>query len=198
MNIFRWLATLVLWMNLPIPVYWLILHPLVGYWRRHVGAAFAVAALTAWGSGTLFLIAFHGALLSANPPPLAARFAGIVFFSVDIVLLLRVEKEMGSSRLVGQAELKGTGQLNTQGLYAHLRHPRYAGMICAMLGGCLMAGARLLWALAAVWGLATALLIRAEERELLARFGVVYQEYCRRVPALLPLSLFRKYAGRHT
>lgn len=198
MNVFRWLAALVLWMNLPIPVYWLILHPLVDYWRRHVRAAFVVAALSAWGSGSLFLLVYHRPLLAANPPPLAARLLGVALVALDLILLLQVEREMGTSRLVGNAELKRTGQLNTRGLYAHLRHPRYAGMICAMLGGCLIAGTRLLWALAAGWGLATALLIRAEERELSARFGAAYQDYRRRVPALLPLRLFRQDADRHT
>jgi protein-S-isoprenylcysteine O-methyltransferase Ste14 len=198
MNIFRWLAALVLWMNLPIPVYWLILHPLVDYWRRHVRAALVVAAVSAWGSGTLFLFAFHRSLLVANSPPFAARLLGVALVALDLILLLQVERQMGTSRLVGNAELRQSGQLNTQGLYAHLRHPRYAGMISAMLGGCLMAGTRLLWALTAAWGLATALLIRAEERELSARFGAAYQEYCRRVPALLPLRLFRRDADRHT
>jgi protein-S-isoprenylcysteine O-methyltransferase Ste14 len=59
-------------------------------------------------------------------------------------------------------------------------------MIVSTAGACLLAARPALWCLAAAWALAVALMIRAEERELLARFGSAYAAYRRRVPAVFP------------
>ena len=43
-------------LQLPIPVYWFVMHPLVEFWRRHQTAGFVVALLCSWppvGAGIL-------------------------------------------------------------------------------------------------------------------------------------------------
>ena len=45
----RLIAIVVLAFEMPVPIYWLILHTPVSFWRRHVRAAFPVAVLIAWG-----------------------------------------------------------------------------------------------------------------------------------------------------
>lgn len=72
------------------------------------------------------------------------------------------------------------------GLYARVRHPRYTGMMAAVLGACLMVGTLLLWVTALGWGLLALLAVSIEERELHARFGTSYHDYARRVPRFLP------------
>ena len=48
-----------LFFELPIPIYWLILHPFGAFWRNRVRAAFWIAGLTAWTvGGALLWIAF--------------------------------------------------------------------------------------------------------------------------------------------
>ena len=104
----------------------------------------------------------------------------------DVAIFAVAESELGGRRLVGQAELSAKGELAVRGLYAHLRHPRYLGMMLGVLGVCVLAGSRPLWVVAAVWWLATLGIIRIEERELRERFGATYAAYAERVPMLLP------------
>lgn len=98
-----------------------------------------------------------------------------------------MHRDLGMARLVGAAELKGRGELQREEIYAHLRHPRYAGSSLAILGACLLTGMRAVWAAAGVWLAFMLLAIAFEERGLRARFGSAYWEYCRRVPRFIPL-----------
>jgi protein-S-isoprenylcysteine O-methyltransferase Ste14 len=183
-------AGFVLFFELPIPIYWLIIHPFGSFWRNRVRAAFWFAGLTAWTTGGVFLWTFRHLLLAATRPPWAAVALGFALIGVEIYLFALVERELGSRRLVGQAELTGTGEMFTGGLYAHVRHPRYTGMFCAVVGSALLAGAPRLWPVLAVWWVFALLVIRLEERELAARFGAAYTAYRERVPAFFPLHLW--------
>jgi protein-S-isoprenylcysteine O-methyltransferase Ste14 len=185
-------AGFVLFFELPIPIYWLILHPFNSFWRSRVRAAFWFAGLTAWTCGGAVLWHFRLMLLAATRPSWFAIAAGFALIAVEGYLLVRVERELGSRRLVGHAELTGTGEMFSGGLYAHVRHPRYAGMFSAVLGAALLGGSTLLWIVLIVWLPFALIVIRLEERELAARFGPDYETYRNRVPAFLP---FRKRAA---
>ena len=180
-------AGLVLFFELPIPVYWLILHPFNSFWRTRVRAAFWFAGLTAWTCGGFVLWHFRHALLADARPPWLAIAAGFALIAVEGYLLVRVERELGSRRLVGHAELTGTGAMFSGGLYALVRHPRYAGMLSALLGAALLAGTSLLWIVLLLWWPFALIVVRLEEKELTARFGATYEEYRKRVPAFFPL-----------
>jgi len=184
-----WLAGAVLFLQWPIPIFWLILHSLIGFWRRRRRAAYWVAGLTAWGGIAALLAALRGHLFAGVGAPLWAVIAGLVLLATEVAILLRVERELGFGRMVGRTELAGGGELHTQGLYARVRHPRYAGMMLAVLGACLLAGTLLMWVLSAAWLSLALLAILLEERELRARFGAAYDDYARRVPALFPVRL---------
>ena len=185
-------AGLILFVELPIPIYWLILHPFNSFWRNRVRAAFWIAGLTAWTSGGVLLWIYRPLLLSAARPSWVAIAAGLVLIGIEVYLFLRVERELGSRRLVGHAELTGTGEMFTGGLYAHLRHPRYSGMFCAVVGAALLGGSLRLWAVLAAWWVLALIVIRLEERELDARFGPAYAAYRKRVPALLPFRMWNR------
>ena len=182
-------AGFVLFFELPIPIYWLILHPFNSFWRNRVRAAFWFAGLTAWTCGGVALWYFRNELLAAARPSWFAIAAGFVLIAVEGFLFVRVEHELGSRRLVGQAELTGTGEMYSGGLYARVRHPRYAGMFCAVLGASLLAGTPLLWVALAIWCPFALIVIRLEEKELAARFGPAYEAYRKRVPAFLPFRM---------
>ena len=179
-----------LFFELPIPIYWLILHPFNSFWRSRVRAAFWVAGLAAWTAGGILLWIYRPLLLAAARPPWIANAAGVALIGVEVYLFLRVERELGSRRLVGYAELTGTGEMFTGGLYAHVRHPRYTGMFCAVVGAALLGGTLRLWAILAIWWVLALIVIRLEERELAARFGPAYIAYRKRVPAFLPFRMW--------
>src|ERR1700680_4088776 len=130
-----------LFFELPIPIYWLILHPFNSFWRNRVRAAFWIAVLTAGTAGGVLLWIYRSLLLAAVRPSWIAIAAGVSLIGAEIYLLVRVERELGGRRLVGHAELTGTGEMFTGGLYAHVRHPRYTGMFCAVVGAALLGGA---------------------------------------------------------
>jgi protein-S-isoprenylcysteine O-methyltransferase Ste14 len=181
-----------LFFELPIPIYWLIIHPFGSFWRNRVRAAFWIAGLTAWTCGGVLLWIFRHSLLAPARPSPAAIGLGFALIAVEIYLFARVERELGSRRLVGHAELTGTGAMFAGGLYAHVRHPRYTGMFCAVLGAALLGGTQQLWIVLAIWFVFALLVIRLEERELATRFGAAYREYRERVPAFLPFRLFAR------
>ena len=178
-----------LFFELPIPIYWLILHPFNSFWRSRIRFAFWFAGLTAWTCGGVALWVFRRSLLAPKRPSWFAIAAGFALIAVEVYLLVRVEHELGTRRLIGQAELTGTGEMFSGGLYAHVRHPRYAGMFSAVVGAALLAGTPLLWIVLALWWPFALIVIRLEEKELAARFGPGYEAYRKRVPAFLPFRM---------
>jgi protein-S-isoprenylcysteine O-methyltransferase len=73
------------------------------------------------------------------------------------------------------------------GLYRHVRHPAYLGLLLSLLGFGLCSGNWVSLAAAAGLPLATiAYRIRVEERALLRHFGPAYAEYAGRTKRLVP------------
>ena len=194
MHFLHAVAGFVLFFELPIPIYWLILHPFNSFWRRRVRAAFWFAGLTAWSCGGVVLWHFRHVLLTVTRPAWLTIVVGCALIAVEGYLFARVERELGSRRLVGHAELTGTGEMFSGGLYAHVRHPRYAGMFSAVVGAALLAGTPSLWIVLVVWLPFALVVILLEEKELMARFGPAYEAYRKRVPAFLPFR--SRVAGR--
>jgi protein-S-isoprenylcysteine O-methyltransferase Ste14 len=82
---------------------------------------------------------------------------------------------------------KSGHELITSGPFRYVRHPIYTGMLVAMIGPALAVGEwRGVVAVAISW-LALWRKYRLEERYMVELFGSQYQEYRKRVPALIPL-----------
>lgn len=182
----NWIAAVVFILQLPNPLFWLVMHPSIRYWRQHVRAGYVTALVAAWGTITVFLVALHRQLFLHDRPATGAIVTGCALIIVDLWLFSRVHRDLGMFRLIGKPELTGDGELANGGIYAHLRHPRYTGMIISVLGACLLGATRWMWYAAGLWLLLVIIVITLEERELRARFGDVYIEYCRRVPRFVP------------
>jgi protein-S-isoprenylcysteine O-methyltransferase Ste14 len=181
-----WLAALVFFLQLPIPLYWLVFHPAIGYWRRHGKSVYVTAVLLSWGPITASLFLFHTQLFRPGWPrawEIAVGFA-LIFFEVWV--FRRVERDLGSARMAGHSELRGGREIVSSGIYSRVRNPRYAGSFLALIGAGLLAGTRLAWIAAGCWALLVLVVVFLEERELRARLGEPYLEYCRRVPRFLP------------
>jgi protein-S-isoprenylcysteine O-methyltransferase Ste14 len=181
-----WLAAIVLFLQLPIPLYWFVLHPLVRYWRRHPKAVYIIGLASSWPPVTLAIVLFHRELFRPSWPSTAALGAGVAFIVFEIGIFWRVHRDLGTARLVGKAELSGSVRIEYGGMYSRIRHPRYTGSFLAILGACLLAGTPTMWVTAATWLLLMAVVIALEEREMRVRFGASYVEYARNVPRFLP------------
>jgi protein-S-isoprenylcysteine O-methyltransferase Ste14 len=182
------IAGVVLFLQLPVPLYWFILHPTAQAWRRHKRAALIGAAVVAWGTGAMFLFLMrHHLYASAASPPRAVT--GCLLIVAELYLFRRASNDLGYKRLTGEAELSGEGEMMGGGIYARIRNPRYAGSFLAIGGACLIAGARWMWLTTAIWAALMLAAILLEEREMRGRFGAAYIEYCRRVPRFLPRFL---------
>ena len=77
-----------------------------------------------------------------------------------------------------------TTELETGGLYAVVRHPLMTGLLVAFWATPQMGASHLLFALAATGYVAVG--VAFEERDLRRTFGVAYDEYAARVPAVVP------------
>jgi len=173
-----------------IPLFWLAVHPAIGFWRRYPRACYYVVA------PSVLLVTWAGLLLPYRWW-LADRFAqhwlavavGILLNLIDLWLMVQIKRVLGMRVLVGLPELRPqshAGQTAASGIYAKVRHPRYLGMMLAWIGAALLAGATRLLLLVLVFiGLAL-VVTEFEERELLKRLGPAYADYRRRVPRLLP------------
>ncbi len=183
-------ALVVLSLQLWIPLFWLLVHPAIGFWRRHPRACYygllpAIVAATAvglwWPRAWWLAERFTEHWLSAA--------AGLTLMATDIWLMRRVERALGWRVLIGLPELIPAGHrtaVAVGGTYARVRHPRYLGMILSLVGAVLLSGSARLVPLCGMFiGLAV-LVTELEERELLNRLGESYADYRRRVPRLLP------------
>jgi len=183
---FRNLALVVYFLDLPIPIYWFILHPFTNFWRRNIRAAFWLAGLTAWISAGIFVIAFRDRLLAENDPSFAVVLSVFALVAADFILLFYSGKNLGGRTLVGHSELSGKNELKTLGLYKYIRHPRYTGMIAAMIGASILAHTGFAWIVFAIWIVCVMISVYLEEREMRRRFGPAYEEYSRATPRYLP------------
>jgi protein-S-isoprenylcysteine O-methyltransferase Ste14 len=184
-----WLAAIVFLLQLPIPLYWFVVHAQVNFWRHHRKASYITGLLLSWGPVTPCLVIFRRQLFRFDWPPAWEIVLGFALIVFEGWIFWCVKRDLGTARLVGTTELLGGGEIVYQGIYAHLRHPRYVGSFLAILGACLLAGTRAMWIVTAVWSLLTLVAIALEERELRSRFGAAYEAYCRRVPRFLPLRV---------
>jgi protein-S-isoprenylcysteine O-methyltransferase Ste14 len=192
------IAGVVLFLQLPVPLYWFVLHPNVQAWRRHKCAAFISATLLAWGSGAIFLFLTRQHLY-APTASLPRALSGCVLILAELYLFRRSAKDLGYRRLVGEVELSGGGEVMDGGIYARIRNPRYVGSFLAIIGACQIAATRWMWLTAAIWAALMFAAIVLEEREMRMRFGATYIDYCRRVPRFLPpfLSKALRLSARH-
>jgi len=186
MSFCGWLAAIVLFLQLPIPIYWFVVHPFGKFWRTRPASAFAIGLLASWPPVTACLVLFHRELFRVQRAPAATSVVGLTLIGCEIWIFWRAHRDLGTARLVGKTELSGGGELARSGIYARIRHPRYTGSFLAVVGACLLAGGRLVWIVAAAWAGLMFVAILMEEKELGRRFGASYREYCRQVPRFIP------------
>ena len=85
------------------------------------------------------------------------------------------------------------GRLATEGPYARIRHPQYAGFVLIMTGFLLQWPTLLTLAMYPILILVYARLATAEERDSLSRFGEDYRRYMEQVPRFIPRRIHAAY-----
>lgn len=183
-------ALVVLAIRLPVPLFWLFVHPFKEFWVRHPRWAYYTVGPPVWGGVTAALIMSRHWLLAERLPYREAFWlVGSALLLVDMRLLSRVEHDLGWRVLIGLPELlpgEHVGRLAQNGIYARMRHPVYFGMMLAYFGVACLAAAPRLFVVAAVGCLFTVAISEVEERELLRRLGDEYARYRQRVPRFIP------------
>jgi protein-S-isoprenylcysteine O-methyltransferase Ste14 len=180
------LSALVLFLQLPIPLYWFVLHPRANLWRNRPKDGFTVALCLSWLPVTICIILFRGVLFRTDFPSWWMILCGLALIAFEVWLFARLSRDLGAARLIGRTEISGGGSLAEEGIYARMRHPRYVGSFLALMGACFLAVTRVAWMVTIIWAVLTWTAISLEERELRSRFGEAFERYCRRVPRFLP------------
>ncbi len=123
------------------------------------------------------------------PVRLLALILGALLYFPSMALVLWGRLTLGEMYNVSSGfgvQLYADHRLITRGPYGYVRHPMYLGLLLASLGGLLLYRT---WTLVFLLSNALAVIAfrgRREEQALAAEFGEQWQEYCRRVPFLIP------------
>lgn len=197
MDTARYIAALVLVVTMPpAVVYWFVVHPFAGVWRRLGYRWSLVVLLFAFFAGIGALAALRDVLVVGD---LGTRWtlmpvAGALY-GLSLALERKCRKHLSFRILVGIPELgggsgrddDGPGELLTEGIYARVRHPRYLAVILGAWGWALFANYTAGYVVAALLIPSLWVLTVLEERELVERFGDAYRAYRTRVPRLIPV-----------
>lgn len=186
MTFFAWLAAIVIFLQLPIPLYWFVVHPLSRFWRHRQKMGLITGLLLSWPPVTACIIVFRHELFSTATPTAWRLVPGVTLIVFEEWLFGKLTRDLGAARLIGKTEVSGGGSIARHGVYAHIRHPRYLGSFLAIVGACLIAARPALWAVAAVWTVLMLTAIGLEEREMRERFRAEFEAYAREVPRFVP------------
>ena len=179
--------TLVCWYA-TIPSFWLIIHPVPEYWRKHASPYRVIlpAGLMMIGSAAAATWRWRSVRLYDAP------FAWVLFFlfaASAVVFYRGSRKHFTGEQLMGKAEVqpeKHEQKLVIAGMHGRVRHPMYVGHLLMMTGWTVGSGLAACFALTAFAMVTGAVMLRFEENELEQRFGEAYREYKKKVPMLVP------------
>lgn len=144
--------------------------------------------LVAFGVLAIFIVLLppwcdrHNLLTIGGP---GLRWAGVVIYTLGGVLRLTPTFILGS-RFSGLVAIQPGHKLVTTGLYAHIRHPSYLGLLVLLIGWalCFRSLAGLLLVVLAFIPLHSRM--RAEDKLLAEQFGTQYADWHARTARLVP------------
>ena len=115
-----------------------------------------------------------------------ALFFGIVCLAVGLWIFARSHADLGPNWSI-TLEVREGHQLVTRGIYRHVRHPMYFGLLVYSVGQALVVPN---WIAGPSYGLAMVLLcafrLGPEERMMVEEFGADYMAYMRRTKRVVP------------
>ncbi len=192
MDTVRYYAAVGLVVTLPPAfAFWFFVHPFIGFWRRLGSGVTYSIMFPAMAAACYGLFRVRGSLLAVDYGTQWALVGlGVALYALASVVEIRCRRFLTLRTLVGIPELKaadeGPGKLLDEGIYAHVRHPRYLGIMLGGAGLTCIANYQATWVLMAALVPVVYLLTVIEERELRVRFGEQYTRYAEQVPRIIP------------
>ena len=170
-------------------VFWFIFHTQIEYWRK-MGKQAYLFACVGWPLISSTILLFSGPIFSVRLPfnwfsgalGIAAAIAAIRFGS-------KAGRIISRQTLVGLVELephRNAQPVMKTGIYSQTRNPIYLTHWLILLAAAALSGYAANWIFLAIDSLLLPILIRTEEKELLARYGSEYRNYMQRVPRFFP------------
>jgi protein-S-isoprenylcysteine O-methyltransferase Ste14 len=185
-----WLAVILMVTGPPAILWWFVVHPFIGFWRRLGKLLSTLVVLALMLAAGYFLYQGRDTLLVRDLGTNRLLWApALLLFLLSVYFDTRAKKHLKVHIMTGMPELdpegSGTPMLK-QGIYASVRHPRYVAVIVGITAFALFVnylGTYVLTVLAvpALW-----LVVILEERELAERYGREYEQYQREVPMFFP------------
>jgi protein-S-isoprenylcysteine O-methyltransferase Ste14 len=172
-----------------IPSFWLLIHPLVAYWRSRTHSPYLIL-LPTWIATWIIFGRLTSAWLHITLYTMPWTWIpAILLFSTGLWIYSQSGKHFSTTQLGGLPEIlpnHGEQRLATSGIRSRVRHPVYLAHLCEMLAWSIGTGLAVCYALTGFAVVTGAIMIRLEDKELEQRFGEEYRTYRVAVPAVLP------------
>jgi hypothetical protein len=172
-----------------VPLFWLMIHPRVEYWRGWAKSPYRVllpAWVGSWIALGLVTAPWRDLVLYDD---IRAWWPAGMLLGCGLGIYVAAAGRFGKAQVSGMAELRLGEEkqaLVTGGIHGRVRHPLYLAHWCEMLGWSIGTGLAVCFALTALASVLGAVMIRMEDAELEKRFGAEFTAYRKRVPAILP------------
>ena len=173
----------------PVFAFWLIIHSNIDYWRSMGKRTYWIACLV-WPAITVPLLIYKDAVFAVRlPTSWWTTVLGLACLALGIRFIWLASRVISRRTMVGLPELepqKNVQPLLDTGIYSRTRNPLYFMHSILIVAFALLSGFAANWVLLALDLVLMPLTIRAEERELIRRYGTEYTGYMRRVPRFFP------------
>ena len=174
-------------------VFWLIVHTRIERLRPFESRVLWVV-LFAWTITAGPILYYRAQIFSVRwmaPPPLELflKVFGAIALFLGATLYFMAKQQISARTMMGFPEFnpeKNKQPLLKLGIYSRTRNPLYLGYWLVLLAAAMLTNFAANWIMFAVNCLLLPLMMRAEEGELLGRYGSDYAAYMRRVPRFFP------------
>jgi len=190
-----YIALIMVVVSPPMICMWFIIHPFAKYWRRKGPAITYIVVVIFIVIGMFVIFLFREPLMAVHfgvKTPLVV-IAGILF-AFMLVIGIQLRRYLSIAAMLGLPEIsKSGGKLLTEGIYSHIRHPRYVEVGLGVATTALLCNYLIGYILFFLYIPFIYIVVLIEEKELKDRFGKDYEEYCKKVPRFIPhISKFMK------
>jgi methanethiol S-methyltransferase len=174
----------------PVIVFWLIIHTNIDYWRRAGKKRAYWTACMAWPLIGIPLLYFRSRVFEDR--------VQVHWWSVALgvaALIIAVRTAYGAAQMISVRTLIGLPELEPErihqpildiGIYSCMRNPVYFAHWLTLLAAAALSGYIANWVLFVGDTIVLPMMIRAEEKELLRRYGREFESYMRKVPRFFP------------
>jgi protein-S-isoprenylcysteine O-methyltransferase Ste14 len=170
--------------------YWFIVHPFVSFWRRlGLRIAYSILIVIALVLAVAAFMLKDRILTVEYGTSLPLIVLAVICYGAAIAIQIKVKRHLKFHILAGAPELESSGKGGTllqEGIYAHIRHPRYMSFMFGMLAIALFTNYLAMYVLVPLSAAALYFVVLLEEKELRNRFGDDYVRYSERLPRFIP------------